>query len=48
MKTIRGRKQVAGLAIGIAIALGATGCEWDGLNSLPMPGAMRHRGGRGR
>lgn len=39
MKTIRGRKQVAGLAIGIAIALGATGCEWDGLNSLPMPGA---------
>ncbi|WP_194817109.1 MCE family protein [Nocardia sp. XZ_19_385] len=39
MKTIRGRKRVAGLAIGLAIALGATGCQWDGLNSLPLPGA---------
>ncbi|MEV6772815.1 MCE family protein [Nocardia sp. NPDC051030] len=39
MRTILGRKRVAGLAIGIAIALGTTGCDWDGLNSLPMPGA---------
>ncbi|WP_327143455.1 MCE family protein [Nocardia sp. NBC_01327] len=40
MKSIIGPKRAAGLAIGIAIALGATGCEWDGLNSLPMPGTQ--------
>ncbi|WP_067820040.1 MCE family protein [Nocardia inohanensis] len=39
MRTVGGRKRVAGLAIGVAIALGTTGCEWDGLNSLPLPGA---------
>ncbi|MFC9993293.1 MCE family protein [Nocardia sp. NPDC127526] len=39
MKTLRGRRRVAGLAIGLAIALGATGCQFDGLNSLPLPGA---------
>lgn len=39
MKTVLGRKRVAGLAIGIAIALGTTGCQYDGLNSLPMPGS---------
>lgn len=39
MRTIRGRKTAACLAIGVALALGVTGCEWDGLNSLPMPGA---------
>ncbi|WP_405133700.1 MCE family protein [Nocardia sp. NBC_01388] len=40
MKTIIGRRRAAGLAIGIAVALSATGCEWDGLNSLPMPGTQ--------
>ncbi|RDI66209.1 MCE family protein [Nocardia pseudobrasiliensis] len=33
------RLRVAGVAIGLAVLLGATGCQWDGLNSLPMPGA---------
>ncbi len=33
------RLRVAGMAIGLAVLLGATGCQWDGLNSLPMPGA---------
>ncbi|MET8876388.1 MCE family protein [Nocardia sp. NPDC004604] len=31
--------RLAGAAIGVAIALGVSGCQWDGLNSLPMPGA---------
>ncbi|MGY2061493.1 MlaD family protein, partial [Nocardia gipuzkoensis] len=35
----RTRLRVAGMAIGLAVLLGATGCQWDGLNSLPMPGA---------
>ncbi|GAB4582835.1 MCE family protein [Nocardia sp. IFM 10818] len=39
MKTPRRRRRAAGLAFGLAIALGATGCQFDGLNSLPMPGA---------
>ncbi|MFD3707287.1 MCE family protein [Nocardia sp. NPDC058658] len=29
----------SGLAVGVAVTLGATGCQWDGLNSLPMPGS---------
>ncbi|WP_024800806.1 MCE family protein [Nocardia sp. BMG51109] len=33
------RMRIAGAAIGLAVLLGATGCEWDGLNTLPMPGA---------
>ncbi|MFF0546225.1 MCE family protein [Nocardia thailandica] len=35
----RARRMVAGTALGLAVALGATGCQWDGLNSLPMPGS---------
>lgn len=30
---------VAGLAVGVAVTLGVTGCQFDGLNSLPMPGS---------
>ncbi|MFI5780151.1 MCE family protein [Nocardia sp. NPDC051570] len=26
-------------AIGLALVLGVSGCQWDGLNTLPMPGA---------
>ncbi|MFF0493317.1 MCE family protein [Nocardia sp. NPDC003482] len=37
--TGRRRMRLAGAAIGLAVLLGATGCQWDGLNSLPMPGA---------
>ncbi|MGH8883359.1 MAG: MCE family protein, partial [Stackebrandtia sp.] len=33
------RKRIAAVAIGVAVLMGATGCEWDGLNSVPMPGA---------
>ncbi|WP_429423934.1 MCE family protein [Nocardia sp. GAS34] len=36
---MRTRKRVAGAAVGLAVLLGATGCQWDGLNTLPMPGA---------
>lgn len=32
------RMRMAGAAIGLAVVLGVSGCEWDGLNSLPMPG----------
>ncbi|MGV9412776.1 MCE family protein [Nocardia sp. NPDC003693] len=39
MRTTPMRKCAGGLAIGIAITLGTTGCQFDGLNSLPMPGA---------
>ncbi len=35
----RRRTRIAGVAIGLAVLLGATGCQWDGLNTLPMPGA---------
>ncbi|MGW4769291.1 MCE family protein [Nocardia sp. NPDC004278] len=35
----RRRMRLAGAAIGVAVALGVSGCQWDGLNSLPMPGA---------
>ncbi|MFX0573997.1 MCE family protein [Nocardia nepalensis] len=31
--------RLAGAAIGVAVVLGVSGCQWDGLNSLPMPGA---------
>ncbi|GAB2715990.1 MCE family protein [Nocardia thraciensis] len=27
------------MAIGLALTLGLAGCQWDGLNTLPMPGA---------
>jgi phospholipid/cholesterol/gamma-HCH transport system substrate-binding protein len=31
--------RLAGAAIGVAVVLGVSGCQWDGLNSLPLPGA---------
>ena len=33
------RRRIAAVAIGVAVLMGATGCEWDGLNSVSMPGA---------
>ncbi|MGW0176556.1 MCE family protein [Rhodococcus sp. NPDC003322] len=33
------RRGVFALATSIAVALSVSGCEWDGLNSVPMPGA---------
>ncbi|WP_227998257.1 MCE family protein [Nocardia australiensis] len=35
----RRRIRIAGAAIGLATVLGVSGCQWDGLNSLPMPSA---------
>lgn len=35
---IRPRTRLGALAVGLAVTLGLSGCEWDGLNSLPMPG----------
>ncbi|MEU1983846.1 MCE family protein [Nocardia sp. NPDC019395] len=32
------RRRGVALAVGIALALPITGCQYDGLNSLPMPG----------
>lgn len=32
------RRRAAALTVGLALALPATGCQYDGLNSLPMPG----------
>ncbi|WP_067795052.1 MCE family protein [Nocardia beijingensis] len=34
----RRMRRTAAVAAGLAVALGVTGCQWDGLNSLPMPG----------
>ncbi|WP_411156497.1 MCE family protein [Nocardia abscessus] len=31
-------RRTAAVAVGLAVALGVSGCQWDGLNSLPMPG----------
>ncbi|WP_431956275.1 MCE family protein [Nocardia lijiangensis] len=36
---MRPMRRTAILAMGVALTLGATGCQWDGLNSLPLPGA---------
>ncbi|MFE3321780.1 MCE family protein [Nocardia sp. NPDC059195] len=36
---MRPQRMFAGLAVGVAVTLGVTGCQWDGLNSLPMPGS---------
>lgn len=36
---MRRQRILAGLAVGVAVALGTTGCQFDGLNSLPMPGS---------
>ncbi|MFC4124457.1 MCE family protein [Nocardia rhizosphaerae] len=35
----RRQRVLAGMAVGVAVALGTTGCQWDGLNSLPLPGS---------
>ncbi|WP_280511834.1 MCE family protein [Nocardia farcinica] len=35
----RARRTATVLALGVSLTLGLTACEWDGLNSLPMPGA---------
>ncbi|MCU1647876.1 MAG: mammalian cell entry protein [Nocardia sp.] len=36
----RRRIRVAGVAVGLVALLGVSGCEWDGLNSVSMPGAI--------
>ncbi|MFE3256846.1 MCE family protein [Nocardia sp. NPDC059091] len=36
----RRRIRLAGAAISLVAVLGVSGCEWDGLNSVPMPGAV--------
>ncbi|WP_442941348.1 MCE family protein [Nocardia sp. NBC_00403] len=36
----RSMRRIGALAIGIAVTLGVSGCQWDGLNSLPMPGTQ--------
>jgi phospholipid/cholesterol/gamma-HCH transport system substrate-binding protein len=38
MTPTRRLRRTATVAVGLAVALGVSGCEWDGLNSLPMPG----------
>ncbi|OQS12887.1 mammalian cell entry protein [Nocardia donostiensis] len=38
MRRVTARRRVAAIAVGAVVTLGATGCEWDGLNSLPLPG----------
>ncbi|MEV6068855.1 MCE family protein [Nocardia sp. NPDC052001] len=36
----RRRIRLAGVAVGLVALLGASGCEWDGLNSVPMPNSI--------
>ncbi|APE33024.1 mammalian cell entry protein [Nocardia mangyaensis] len=36
---MRRQRILAGVALGVAVALGTTGCQFDGLNSLPLPGS---------
>ncbi|MGY1944684.1 MCE family protein [Nocardia asiatica] len=38
MTPTRRMRRTAVVAVGLAVALGVSGCQWDGLNSLPMPG----------
>ncbi|WP_416382882.1 MCE family protein [Nocardia abscessus] len=38
MMPTRRLRRTAAVAVGLAVALGVSGCQWDGLNSLPMPG----------
>ncbi|MGQ4600037.1 MCE family protein [Nocardia sp. R6R-6] len=38
MTPLRRLRRTAALAAGLAVALSVSGCQWDGLNSLPMPG----------
>ncbi|MBO0855381.1 MAG: MCE family protein [Nocardia sp.] len=35
----RGRLRLVSMALGLVVAFAVTGCQWDGLNTLPMPGA---------
>ncbi|GAA5044629.1 MCE family protein [Nocardia callitridis] len=35
----KGLRTAMACALGAVVLLGVTGCEWDGLNSLPMPGS---------
>ncbi|MFE3442267.1 MCE family protein [Nocardia sp. NPDC059180] len=35
-----GRKRIGGVMVAACVAIGVSGCEWSGLNSLPMPGAV--------
>ncbi|WP_028476234.1 MCE family protein [Nocardia sp. CNY236] len=37
--TPRRMGRTALVAVGLAVTLGVSGCQWDGLNSLPLPGA---------
>ncbi|MBH0781528.1 MCE family protein [Nocardia bovistercoris] len=39
------RRRVGAFAVGVAVALSVSGCQWDGLNSLPMPGTVNTDGG---
>lgn len=32
------RRRITAMAVGLGLALGVSGCQFDGLNSLPMPG----------
>ncbi len=41
----RCRSGVAAFALGVSVALGVSGCQWDGLNSLPLPGTENVDGG---
>ncbi|MEV0298976.1 MCE family protein [Nocardia sp. NPDC050710] len=41
----RSMRRMAALAVGLAVTLGVSGCEWDGLNSLPLPGTEGVDGG---
>ncbi|MEU2105421.1 MCE family protein [Nocardia sp. NPDC019255] len=34
----RRMRRTAAVAAGLTVTLGVAGCQWDGLNSLPMPG----------
>ncbi|WP_442942879.1 MCE family protein [Nocardia sp. NBC_01503] len=36
----RRRIRIAGVAVGLVALLGVSGCDWDGLNSVSMPGSV--------
>ncbi|MET9488343.1 MCE family protein [Nocardia sp. NPDC006630] len=36
----RRRIRIAGMAVGLVALLGASGCEWDGLNTVSIPGSV--------
>ena len=41
----RRSRLLVGGALGAAVLLAGTGCTWNGLNSLPLPGAQGHGDG---